>query len=267
MSNQMVTLAEKEEQERQNKKTRAEAEREERNKWLVPFTALLVANIIFFSLDIRAFQAIYLLTNSYLLAFLTVLISGGLAMYWFDVLYPHSKRHNNDTQKTISMVSTVLAIALSGVLAFADYVVGTGNLFSPMWSLILWGSVIVLTVYQGIAIAWWWSIDNHIAAQAKIQKMHAENTDKQDDIESMRTKLKSLRGFLDEYNKLNVDYTPEAVRSVASLLGISLPDEEGKGQNRPQQQLRPMNANAQDVDTVRLNGDKSNPTPAERKNP
>ena len=173
MTDQMTSLAEKAAQEKRNKENEKRKQAEEWRKRWIPFSALVVANIIFFSLDIRAFQAIYLITNSTLLAVLTVMISGGLAMYWFDVLYPHSKRHENDTQTNIAMLSTILAVGLSAVLAFADYIVGTGTTFSRGWSIALWAAVIILTIWQGVSIAWWWSIDNHITAEARIKKMHA----------------------------------------------------------------------------------------------
>jgi len=256
MSDQMVTLAEKEEQERKNRLTQKRRAKEEWNQKYIPLSAIIVANVIFFSLDIRAFQAIYLITASYMLATLTVLISGGLAMYWFDVLYPHSRRHDNEVQTNLSMISTVLAILLSGVLAFADYVVGTGTTFSKGWSITLWAAVIILTIYQGVAIAWWWSIDNHIAAEARIQKMHAEETDKQDNIDSMRAKLKGLRGFLDELNKLNSDYSPESVKAVATILGISLPDDKTGSQRQnftPQNQQRSFAADTSRVKEERPN--------------
>ena len=217
-------------------------ELEERRKKIVPLSALIVANIIFFSLDLRAFQAIFVLTNSYMLSALTVLVSGGLAMYWFDVLYPHSKRHNNQTQLAISLVFTVLAIGLSGILAFADYMVGTGDTFSYAWSTVLWACIIILTIAQGVAIAWWWSIDNHIAAEAKIQEAHAEASDQNDDMSILRTKLTGLRGVLTELETLNKDFSPAAVSTVAKMMGITLPADSASKPNRPPVQNQTVRA-------------------------
>lgn len=221
---EISSLAEEREKKEKEKKEKQRREKEERRKWLVPLTALIVANVIFLSLDIRAVQAVYLLTNSWLLAGVTVLISGGLAMYWFDVLYPHAKRHDNDTQKYISVVFTILAILLSGALAFADYIVGTGQEFSQAWSNILWGSVIILTIAQGVAVAVWWSIDKHIDSEAKIEKAHAEAADQSDEMAILRTKLLGLRGVLTEIKTLNKDFGADEVRTVAGILGVVLPD-------------------------------------------
>lgn len=229
MSDKMVTLAEKEVAEKKNREEKKRQKKEERMLKLVPQSALIIANIIFLSLDVRAYQAVYIITSSKLLAALTVLISGGLAMYWFDVLYPHSKKHNNEDQTTLAVISTVLAIALSGVLAFADYIVGTGDNFSRGWQNALWFSVVALTIFQGVSIARWWMIDNHIASEAKRQKTFAEAVDKEDEVNALRSKLKTLRTFLHELNELNRDYTPAAVKKVAELLGIPLPDEDGDG--------------------------------------
>jgi len=274
MTDQMTSLAEKAAQEKRNKENEKRKQAEEWRKRWIPFSALVVANIIFFSLDIRAFQAIYLITGSTLLAVLTVMISGGLAMYWFDVLYPHSKRHENETQTNLSLLSTILAIVLSAVLAFADYVVGTGTTFSRGWSIALWAAVIILTIWQGVSIAWWWSIDNHITAEARIQKMHAEETDKDEEIESLRMKLKSLRAFLDEYKKLNKDYSPSSVRAVAEMLGISLPDADKDGipdivdtvDNRTGKPFKPANGFAQTTPQVQQEREKPNFTQAGKPN-
>jgi hypothetical protein len=226
MADNMVTLAQQKESAEKRIAEKKRADREALNKWLIPASALIVANIIFLSLDVRAFQAIYILTNSYLLATLTVLISGGLAMYWFDVLYPHAKKHNNQTQTSVSMACTILAIGLSGVLAFADYVVGTGAGFDSGWSNTLWAVIVVLTIVQGGAIAWWWAIDNHIAAEAKIQASHAEAADQNDEMQILRTKLQGLRGVLAELTALNTDYGAQAVKTVAGIMGIPLPTDD-----------------------------------------
>jgi hypothetical protein len=238
MADNMVTLAQQKEAAEKRLAEKKRADREALNKWLIPASALIVANIIFLSLDIRAFQAIYILTNSYLLATLTVLISGGLAMYWFDVLYPHAKKHNNQTQTSVSMACTILAIGLSGVLAFADYVVGTGAGFDSGWSNTLWAVIVVLTIVQGGAIAWWWAIDNHIAAEAKIQASHAEAADQNDEMQILRTKLQGLRGVLAELTALNTDYGAQAVKTVAGIMGIPLPTEDIKQNNQQQQPQR-----------------------------
>ncbi len=254
----LTTLAQERERKEKERNEKKRREAEERRKIWVPRSALIIANVIFLSLDIRALQAVWLMTGSWLLASVTVLISGGLALYWFDVLYPHSRRHKNDTQKWIALVFTTLAIGLSGVLAFADYIVGTGNSFSPMWSNILWGSVIVLTIAQGVAIGWWWSIDKHIESEAKIEEAHAEAADQADEMSILRTKLQTLRGVLDELNKLDSDYNPTAVRVVANALGIVLPTDgktpvQGGQKQRPQvePEFKPVQRFGGDTDGVK----------------
>ena len=259
----LSTLAQKRDDAKRAKAEQKRADWEEKKKTLIPLSALIVANIIFFSLDIRAFQAILLITNSSLLAFLTVLISGGLAMYWFDVLFPHSKRHNNTAQKNISVVFTILAILLSGVLAFADYVVGTGNSFSGVWAFVLWAAIIVLTIAQGTAIAIWWSIDNHIAAEAKIMEAHAEAADQNDEMHILETKLHGLSGVMTTLQKLDDDFSPEAVRKVANLLGIVLPD---TVVSKPAQPSQPMRAAfTKTVDSQELDQRDNHRTPEKEK--
>lgn len=263
MADNMVTLAQQKEAAEKRTTEKKRADREALNKWLVPASALLVANIIFLSLDVRAFQAIYILTNSYLLAGLTVLISGGLAMYWFDVLYPHAKKHNNQTQTSLSMACTILAIGLSGVLAFADYVVGTGDGFDNGWSTTLWAAIVILTIVQGVSIAWWWAIDNHIAAEAKIQASHAEAADQNDEMAILRTKLQGLRGVLAELTALNTDYGAQAVKTVAGIMGIPLPTDDIRAQQPQNNQQNNNRVFAEDVNKqpqmTQERGEKGNP--------
>lgn len=212
---------------------------EERMAWLVPATALFVANIVFLSLDVRAFQAMYILTGSYLLAALTVLVSGGLAVYWFDVLYPHARKHNNETQVNLSIVSTALAIGLSGVLAAADYIVGAGTAFDKGWFNILTAVIVILSIYQGIAVGWWWVVDNHIAAEAKIQKAHAENADQNDEIRILTSKLGNMAAFLEKVKELESQHGKEDVAAWAKYFGITLPDGGKQNQQpRPPQQTQ-----------------------------
>jgi hypothetical protein len=91
----------------------------------VPISALVIANIIFISLDVRAFDAVNKLTNSPFLAGVTVIVSGVLALYWWDILYPHARKHSNKKQETISLWGVALGVSLSVSLAFVDYIVGS----------------------------------------------------------------------------------------------------------------------------------------------
>lgn len=225
MSDKIVSLAEQRELTEKEKKQKELMAKEERNKKIIPLSALIIVNIIFLSLDVRAFQAVYILTSNYLLAFFTVLISGGLALYWFDALLPHSRKHKNKTQIVLSSISTPLAVGLSAILAFADYVVGTGDTFSKTWSNVLWGTVIVLTVYQGCAVGYWYLVDNHIKAEAKISESHAELSDQEDDMFVLRNKLANMKAFLNEYEKMEKDFSPQAVKAVAKMVGIVLPSD------------------------------------------
>ena len=271
MSTPMATLATNQENADRIKKEKKRFAKEESRKVWIPLSALIVANIIFLSLDIRGFDAMYIITGSYLLAGLTVLVSGGLAMYWFDILFPHSRRHNNDTQRNISLICTILAIGLSGTLAGADYIVGTGGSLSSVALGILWAAIIILTIGQGVAVAWWWSIDNHIAAEAKIEKSHAENADKNDEISIMEAKLSGLDGILNRLKELNSTYDPETVQVVAGFLGIQLPTSAPSG--RPAPRAMPS-ANLQMAASTpaaelaeREPGQAANPTSGGRKNP
>lgn len=218
-------LAQNQEDVARKKKIQEDLEKEERNKKNVPLFALILINLIFLSLDARAVHAVYLLTNSYLLTVPIVTTAGGLVLAWLDIFYPHSRKHKNKRQMTISLWGMGLAIAMSGVLAFSDYVVGTGNSFSTLWSNLLWGGVILTTIAQGLFITRWWFLDKHIEAEAKIQEAHAEKSDSKDLMDILNTKLESMEGYLVTLETYRTKFGKDNVDAVAKLLDIPLPDE------------------------------------------
>ena len=106
----IVSLAEKDKRMKEDEKKKRADARAEMGRNYVPLLALVLANVIFISLDVRAWEAVYILTNNIFLASVTVLVSGIIALLWWDIFYPHSRRHSNDTQIKIAFVSTVLAV-------------------------------------------------------------------------------------------------------------------------------------------------------------
>lgn len=224
------SLAEQQEENERKAKEKEALEREERRKKNVPIFALVLINVIFLSLDARGTHAVYLLTNSWLLTVPIIFIAGGSVLSWLDVFYPHSRKHKNKKQENISLWGMGLSVSLSAVLAFADYIVGVGDTFSTMWSNLLWGSVILGTVAQGLLITRWWFLDKHIEAEAKIQEAHAEKADAKDQMNILETKLGSMEGYLDKLQELRIKYGEENANAVAKLLGIPLPDEKSPNQ-------------------------------------
>lgn len=224
-------LAEQQEEIDRKKKVQEELEKEERRKKNVPFIALILINLLFLSLDARAIHAVYLLTNSYLLTIPVVIVAGGLVLVWLDIFYPHSRRHKNKGQMKVALWGMGLAIFMSATLAFADYVVGTGNTFSKFWSNMLWLSVVGTTVAQGLLITRWWFLDKHIEAESKIQEAHAEKADTKDQMDILSAKLESMEGYLDTLETLRKKYGKENADAVAKLMGIPLPDEDNKRPN------------------------------------
>ena len=164
-------------------------------KKIVPISALVFANIVFLSLDVRGFDAVNKVTGSVLLAIATVLVSGLAALYWWDFAYPHARRHKNKGQEKIAVWGTVMGIGVSGVLAFLDYVVVSGSQ-NINW---IWALIVVLTIIQGVMLAFYWNIDLSIESEAKREESAAARLDLQDtaadfnaEIDSMETMLKKI---------------------------------------------------------------------------
>lgn len=162
--------------------------REQRVRRAVPTLALVVANLIFLSLDVRAFDVVAQMTGSILLASATVLVSGILALFWWDVLYPHSRKYSNKAQTVLASVGTVGGILLSLILAFLDYLVGSIALNESL----LWGFVIILTGAQAILLAWWWMIDDSRQSEAKRQKSLASRIELQEHTADFQAEIESM---------------------------------------------------------------------------
>jgi hypothetical protein len=195
-----------------------EVERQEKNalrvRQTVPAIALLVANIIFISMDVRAFDVTRRLTNgSILLACTTVLVSGVLALLWWDILYPHSRRHSNQVQIKLSIAGSILGIVLSAILAFLDYIVGNVQLSVSF----LWGVVICITAVQGVLFALWWLVDNSIEAEAKRQKTHSNRMDLHETVEDFGIEIKSLKSISAQLEELRKDFPGKGQAAKAAL--------------------------------------------------
>ena len=63
MAEKMVSVIEQKDEAKRKAKEARQRAREERNAWLVPLIILIVVNVIFLSLDVRAYQAMYKITG------------------------------------------------------------------------------------------------------------------------------------------------------------------------------------------------------------
>jgi hypothetical protein len=218
-------------------------------KKLVPISALIFANIVFLSLDLRGLEAVYKITASYFLAVVTVIISGVAALYWWDFLYPHARRHKNSGQEKIAIAGTVIGIIVSGVLAFVDYIVIPAAQNSD-W---LWAMVVLLTVIQGIMLGAFWKIDGSIEAEAKREESLASRIDLQNTAEDFKAEIDNMETLLSKLEEIKKKFPGRGKAEIAAramgfpVLAEMLADEDGDGipnykdkdyQRPPQQQFQ-----------------------------
>lgn len=207
-----------------------EKKEQERKKW-VPLSALIFANIVFLSLDARGLDAMHKITGSAFLAVVTVIISGIAALYWWDFLYPHARRHKNKEQGGIALAGTVLGVGVSGVLAFVDYIVVSGSQNSN-W---LWGVVVFLTVVQGIMLARFWQIDGLIEAEAKREESLSSRIDLQDTAADFRAEIESMETLLEKLEDIKKKFPGKGKAEIAArsmgypVLAEMLADDDGDG--------------------------------------
>lgn len=208
-------------------KERKEQERKKR----LPLSALIFANVVFLSLDARGLHAVYVVTGSLFLAIVTVLISGVAALYWWDFLYPHARRHKNKGQENIALVGTGIGVGVSGVLAFVDYVV-IADTQNASW---LWALVVFLTIAQGVMLARFWQIDASIEAEAKREESLASRIDLQDTAADFRAEIESMETLLEKLEEIKRKFPGKGKAEIAAramgypVLAEMLSDDDGDG--------------------------------------
>lgn len=224
----------------------------------IPLSALIFANIVFLSLDARGIDAVHTITDSWFLAAATVLVSGAAALYWWDFLYPHARRHKNKEQETISLIGTGIGIGVSGVLAFVDYIVIRGAQNAD-W---LWALVVLMTVAQGAMLARFWQVDGSITAEAKREESLASRVDLQDTVDDFKAEIASMENLLDKLEEIKKKFPGKGKAELAAramgypVLAEMLADDDGDGianyqdkdyKPKPQQQPRPAFASETDA--------------------
>lgn len=208
-------------------KERKEQERKRR----IPISALIFANVVFLSLDARGLHAVKTVTDSWFLAIVTVLISGIAALYWWDFLYPHARRHKNKGQENIALVGTGVGVGVSGVLAFVDYIVIT-DAQNANW---LWALVVILTIAQGVMLARFWQIDISIEAEAKREESLASRIDLQDTAADFNAEIESMETLLKKLEEIKNKFPGKGKAEIAAramgypVLAEMLADEDGDG--------------------------------------
>lgn len=264
------------------KEAEAKAKRMAHEEWrkkAIPFGALVVANIVFLSLDVRGFDVVLWLTSNFLLAFLTVIVSGILALLWWDFALPHARRHRNGTQEKLSYIGTGLGIVLSMVLAFLDYIVRAQTIEEGF----LWAGVVIVTVAQGVLAGWFWKVDLSVESDAKRQESVANRLDTADAISDFEAEIDDMAKVADKLALIEKKFpgkgqAEKAARAMgypvlAEMLkdddGDSIPnyrDKDYKPAVRPQEAPRatfpqkPMRVMAKDAEQAKLAESEENPT-------
>lgn len=239
----------------------AQEAKEIARKKRIPLSALIFANIVFLSLDARGMHAVHIITGSWFLAIATVLVSGAAALYWWDFLYPHARRHKNAEQEKIALWGTGIGIGVSGVLAFVDYVVIGGGQNAD-W---LWALVVLLTVAQGAMLARFWQVDGSIEAEAKREESIASRVDLQDTADDFKAEIESMEDLLEKLEEIKKKFPGKGKAELAAramgypVLAEMLADDDKDGipnyqdkdyKQKPQQQIR--EAFAQETEAPKL---------------
>lgn len=265
MAKQISDLAVDKKKAEDEREKQAREKREAARKIWVPRVALIIANLIFISLDIRALDVVYKLTKSPLLAGATVIVSGVLALFWWDVLYPHSRRHENKTQINLSGWGVIIGVTLSLVLAFLDYIVGSVRVEQAP----IWGMVVVATGAQAVMLGWWWKVDTSIESDAKREKSLAGRLDLQDSVSDFEAEINSMSTLAGKLEAIRKQFPRrgEAERAATAMgypvLARMLADDDGDGipNYKPRQQMVALASDTKRAEPQAVNPQKGDGQP------
>lgn len=242
-----------------------------------PLIALTVANLIILTLDYRVFDAVYKITDSYVLAGFSIIPTGAMFILWFDVLYS-AYPLAIERQKQIALACSGLALFAAGVFAFFDYGVtvdmGRGVKVAADYDFIFWATI-VLSIIHAVALFVWFAIDedtidkkaNERDLAAQRRKAEAQEAQGRITLEMMETAnrvLSSMEGAMKKQRTLEDTYgAAEVGKMLALLAGVEMltgQDLNGDGRigNAPA-----MNVNQQTAQDVTANF--PNPSTAQTK--
>ena len=254
----------KQKAEEAKKKSEHEA-REMARKKRVPLSALIFANIVFLSLDARAIDAVHKITGSWFLSAATVLVSGAAALYWWDILYPHARRHKNKEQENIALAGTAIGIFISGVLAFVDYIIISDKTNSQY----LWALVVIMTVVQGVMLARFWQIDATSAAEAKREESLSTRLDLQDTANDFKDEIENMESVLEKLEEIKRKFPGKGKAEIAAramgypVLAEMLADDDNDGipnyQDKDYRVAQQTRAFASSAEVANLKAEKENP--------
>jgi hypothetical protein len=185
----------------------------------VPTIALVIANVLVLSLDIRVVDAIYKLTNNWMLAIFALFTTGAMFVLWFDVLYQYLLA--NVWQSRIAIAFSGLSLVSAGFFAFLDYGLSAGfgvTEIVPLEATLLFAGMVVLTIANGIGLFWWYIIDDQVKRKGVVEKQRADSDFDAETLADASKMLNKAGEVLQAKELLEKRYGKDAVEEMLEML-------------------------------------------------
>lgn len=203
-------------------------------KWVVnnaPFIMAVFANFVVIVSDIRVYDVIYTLTQSWWKALGSSLACAVPFMIW-EIAWSYN--HTTDSWRTVSLLMAGFAFATSIVLGVADYI-GVSGVYT---SYLLGGVVVATGIHTVIGFLYYYNDPDVARARRKAQAL-GKMQDQELNAQVAKNLLESGRGVLNVIGQLERDFDPDDVARVLAILTA-----EKSGKPSQSRQFKPANNTA-----------------------
>jgi len=180
-------------------------------------TAKVLVNVFILGVDVRAVGVMYLLTESWVTALLTVLATSIPFIAWYDVFETHPTATTG--QKWLDAIGTILSIVTGGVFVFADVVTKVyvdGDQITANTLGILLAIVSVLHIIGAIV---WLKLDKTLKQEREIAEQIANSDFEEKMLLAQESSLLARERVLTLRQGLADQFGDKALRDV----GVELP--------------------------------------------
>jgi hypothetical protein len=213
----------------------------------------IFANFVVIFADIRAYDVVYRLTDSWWKA-LSASLACAIPFILWEIGWQYN--HTTETWRGWSLAMAGLAFGTSVFLGVADYLNFTGE-----WTGVLMGGVVILTGVHTVMGFLYYYNDPDVARRRYKSQALATMLDQETNAQVAESLLKNGQALLNIIKGLENNYDPDDVAAVMNILQGKKKSQPSSGTKRQQFQPRRAGAMASDAEQMKL-VNKPDPTKA-----
>lgn len=184
-----------------------------------PLIVAIFANFVVIVADVRVYDVIYNITDSWWKA-LSASFACAIPFLMWEIAWQYN--HTSDNWRTTSLGMAGLAFFTSLILGVADFL----NFQEGYWTNLLLGGVIILTGVHTVVGFLYYYNDPDVARKRRKAQALAKMLDNELNAEVAETLLTQGSNLLEIVGKLEGKYSPEEVEGILNIL-------QGKKQSAP----------------------------------